>query len=72
MSEKKAQSSQNFVKNLERKINENQEKMDKLISAYIDGDIPRESYLKKRRTNERKTLSQPLKTGFSTKRKKLD
>lgn len=40
------QSSQTFVQNLERKIRENQEKLDKLVSAYIDGDIPKESYLK--------------------------
>lgn len=39
-------SSQSFVQNLERKIHENQEKLDKFVSGYIDGDIPKESYLK--------------------------
>jgi DNA invertase Pin-like site-specific DNA recombinase/sulfur relay (sulfurtransferase) DsrC/TusE family protein len=41
-------SSQTFIQNLERKIEENQVKLDKLVSLYLDGDIPRESYLKKK------------------------
>ena len=39
-------SSQKFVQNLEKKTKENQEKLDKVVSYYIDGDIPKESYLK--------------------------
>ena len=41
-------SSQKFVQNLKNKITETQEKLDKLVSAYIDGDIPKESYLAKK------------------------
>ncbi len=41
-------SSQKFVQNLKNKIAEKQEKLDKLVSAYIDGDIPKESYLPKK------------------------
>ena len=41
-------SSQKFVQNLKNKISETQEKLDKLVSAYIDGDIPKENYLKKK------------------------
>ena len=41
-------SSQKFVQNLKNKIAETQEKLDKLVSAYIDGDIPKENYLPKK------------------------
>ena len=41
-------SSQKFVQNLKNKILETQEKLDKLVSAYIDGDIPKENYLPKK------------------------
>ena len=41
-------SSQKFVQNLKNKITETQEKLDKLVSAYIDGDIPKENYLPKK------------------------
>jgi len=41
-------SSQKFVQNLKNKITEKQEKLDKLVSAYIDGDIPKENYLPKK------------------------
>ena len=41
-------SSQKFVQNLKNKISETQEKLDKLVSAYIDGDIPKENYLPKK------------------------
>ena len=41
-------SSQTFVQNLETKRTATQEKLDKLVSAYIDGDIPKENYLKKK------------------------
>ena len=49
-------SSQNFIQNLETRINENRQKLDKLISAYIDGDIPKENYLKKKEELMRKKL----------------
>jgi len=41
-------SSQKFVQNLKNKLFETQEKLDKLVSAYIDGDIPKENYLPKK------------------------
>jgi DNA invertase Pin-like site-specific DNA recombinase len=41
-------SSQKFVQNLKNKLLETQEKLDKLVSAYIDGDIPKENYLPKK------------------------
>ncbi|MBI2669812.1 MAG: recombinase family protein [Candidatus Yanofskybacteria bacterium] len=36
------------VQNIKFKIVETQEKLDKLVSAYMDGDIPKESYLTKK------------------------
>ena len=36
------------VQDTKNKIIETQEKLDKLVSAYIDGDIPKESYLAKK------------------------
>ena len=36
------------VQNIKSRISETQEKLDKLVSAYIDGDIPKESYLTKK------------------------
>ncbi|MFH1966601.1 MAG: zinc ribbon domain-containing protein, partial [Patescibacteria group bacterium] len=44
----KVHSSQSFAQNLETKKMATQEKLDKLVSAYIDGDIPKENYLKKK------------------------
>jgi hypothetical protein len=41
-------SSQSFVQNLKSKLSDTQEKLDKLVSAYIDGDIPKENYLVKK------------------------
>jgi len=41
-------SSQLFVQNLKSKLSDTQEKLDKLVSAYIDGDIPKENYLAKK------------------------
>ena len=41
-------SSQSFVQNLKSKLSDTQEKLDKLVSAYIDGDIPKENYLAKK------------------------
>src|SRR3990167_9797544 len=41
-------SSQTFVQNLETEQSEVSAKLDKLVSTYIDGDIPKESYLVKK------------------------
>jgi hypothetical protein len=41
-------SSQSFVQNLKSKLGEAEQKLDKLVSAYIDADIPKEIYLKKK------------------------
>src|SRR3989338_8090282 len=41
-------SSQSFVQNLKSKLTDTQEKLGKLVSAYIDGDIPKENYLAKK------------------------
>ena len=63
-------SSQNFIQNLERRIKENQEKLDKLVSSYIDGDIPKESYLKiKERLMKEKLLLNQQKQDFGPKGK---
>ncbi|TAL48990.1 hypothetical protein EPN83_02545 [Patescibacteria group bacterium] len=40
--------SRSFVQNLDSKLRETQEKLDKLVSAYIDGDIPKDIYLAKK------------------------
>ncbi len=42
------QSSRTFVKNLEIEQKTNQQKLDKLVSAYLDGDIEKEIYLEKK------------------------
>ena len=41
-------SSQSFVQNLETEQSEVSAKLDKLVSTYIDGDVPKESYLAKK------------------------
>ena len=41
-------SSQSFVQDIKAQQTQAQEKLDKLVSAYIDGDIPKESYLTKK------------------------
>ena len=41
-------SSQKFVQNLETEQSEVSAKLDKLVSTYIDGDVPKESYLAKK------------------------
>ncbi len=40
--------SQTFVQNLETEQSEVSAKLDKLVSSYIDGDVPKESYLAKK------------------------
>jgi hypothetical protein len=49
-------SSQTFVQNLKAKQNEVEQKLDKLVSTYIDADIPKESYLKKKEELMRRKL----------------
>ena len=46
-------SSQSDVQNLSAKIKADEERMEKLVSAYLDGDIPKEIYLKKKDTTMR-------------------
>ena len=41
-------SSQSDVQNLSGRIKVDEERMEKLVSAYLDGDIPKEIYLKKK------------------------
>ena len=41
-------SSQSFAQNIETKIKENENKMDKLVNAFLDGTIERENYLVKK------------------------
>jgi len=42
------QSSQNFILNLEKEIKEVKQKLDKLVSGYLDGIIEKEIYLQKK------------------------
>jgi len=42
------QSSQNFIQNLEKEIGETKQKLDKLVSGYLDGIIEKEIYLQKK------------------------
>ena len=44
----KVHSSQTFVQNLETEQSEVSAKLNKLVSSYIDGDVPKESYLAKK------------------------
>ncbi len=55
-------SSQSFVQNLKSKVSDTQEKLDKLVSAYIDGDIPKENYLAKKEQllNQKVSLANDL------------
>jgi hypothetical protein len=63
-------SSQTFVQNLEKRIGGNQTKLDKLVSIYIDGDIPKESYLRiKEELMKEKLLLNQRKQDFEQKRK---
>ena len=39
---------QSFAQNLERKITETQEKLDKLVSGFLDGIVDRSTYLNKK------------------------
>ena len=43
-----AQSSQSFAQNLEKEIKETEQKLDKLVNAFLDGSIEKETYLAKK------------------------
>jgi len=42
------QSSQTFAQNLEKEIKETEQKLDKLVNAFLDGSIEKEIYLIKK------------------------
>ncbi|MFH1778665.1 MAG: recombinase family protein [Candidatus Omnitrophota bacterium] len=44
----KAQSSQSFAQNLEAKIKETEVRLDRLVNAFLDGTIEKETYLQKK------------------------
>jgi hypothetical protein len=46
--EKNIQSSQSFAQNLEKEIKEVEQKLDKLVNAFLDGSIEKETYLTKK------------------------
>ncbi len=50
-------SSQSFIQNLKDKQRENQRKLDKLVSLYLDGDIDRSLYLEKKEVLMREKVS---------------
>ena len=45
---KEKESSQNFIQNLEKEIEEAKQKLDKLVSGYLDGIIEKDIYLQKK------------------------
>jgi len=50
-------SSESCVQNLANKIKASEEKLDKLVSTYLDGDIPKPLYIKKKDELMRESLS---------------
>jgi len=66
----KSQSSRTFVQNLETDLKTTQQKLDKLVSAYLDGDIEKEIYLEKKEELMKQKLSLfKQKEDFGQKRK---
>jgi hypothetical protein len=59
-------SSQSDVQNLTEKIKASETRMEKLVSAYLDGDIPKDIYLKQKDKAMRDTLA------FKTKKKDFE
>ena len=57
MSESEKDLSQSDAQNLANKIKESEARLEKLVEAYLDGDIPKEIYLKKKDALLRATLS---------------
>ncbi len=49
-------SSQSYVQNLADKIKASEARLDKLVSTYLDGDIPKELYIKRKDEIMRSTL----------------
>src|SRR3989344_5854134 len=65
-----SQSSRTFVQNLETKLRITQQKLDKLVSTYLDGDIEKEIYLEKKEELMKKKLTLlKQKEDFGQKRK---
>lgn len=50
-------SSQSRVQNLSSKLKASEEKLDRLVSAFIDGDIPKDIYLAKKDKLMRESLA---------------
>ena len=50
-------SSQTCVQNLADKIKVSEDRLEKLVSSYLDGDIPKEIYIQKKEGNMRSTLA---------------
>ena len=48
--------SQSEMQNLSESIKTNEERMEKLLTAYLDGDVPKEVYLKRKDTLMRSSL----------------
>ncbi|MAZ40995.1 hypothetical protein CL654_02670 [bacterium] len=46
--QEKNHSSQSYIQNLSEKHKASEEKLDKLVSMYLDGDIPKQLYIKKK------------------------
>lgn len=66
----KFQSSRTFVQNLETELRTTQQKLDKLVSVYLDGDIEKEIYLeKKEELMKQKLALLKQKEDFGQKRK---
>ncbi len=57
MGKEKTKVSQSDVQNLADKLRESEARMEKLVSAYLDGDIPKEIYLKQKDKSMRATLT---------------
>jgi site-specific DNA recombinase len=54
--QEETKASQSEVQNLTDKTKESEARLEKLISTYLDGDIPKEIYLKRKDENMRSTL----------------
>ena len=50
-------SSQSCVQNLTNKIKTSEDRLEKLVSTYLDGDIPKDIYIQKKDENMRSTLA---------------
>jgi hypothetical protein len=62
------QSSQSFAQNIEKEIKETEQKLDKLVNAFLDGSIEKETYLaKKDELIQTKTGLQRRKSDFGRK-----